>query len=306
MSEQFTDWLKSLPDDHFVTIKQFTNSFYRDEYPAINPEDPRLSQKGKVIVITGASSGIGKEGLAVAFARAGAEALFLVARSQSGLETTQKLIQSKYPHVKVVIKSMNVTDEPAVQDLFKQIKSEHGKADVLLNCAGIGTGGALAMAPFENFWQDFEVNFKGTALMSRYFIDQLGGQENGRIINVTSAAGPFVMVGTDSYGLSKLLQLQMQRYIALSNSNVFAASFQPGAILTSITRPGMERFSKDTPALAGGAAVWLASSESDFMNGRYLDATWDVTELVRRKDEIVKEGLLQMELQGDFTKGQKK
>jgi NAD(P)-dependent dehydrogenase (short-subunit alcohol dehydrogenase family) len=50
---------------------------------------------------------------------------------------------------------MNVTDEPAVQDLFKQIKSEHGKADVLLNCAGIGTGGALALAPFENFWQDF-------------------------------------------------------------------------------------------------------------------------------------------------------
>jgi NAD(P)-dependent dehydrogenase (short-subunit alcohol dehydrogenase family) len=139
--------------------------------------------------------------------------------------------------------------------------------------------------------------------MSHHFIKLLGGQENGRIINITSAAGPFVMPGTDSYGLSKLLQLQMQRYIAISNPNVFAASLQPGAILTGITKLGFERFSKDTPALAGGAAVWLASPESDFVNGRYSDATWDVTEIIQRKDEIVNNGLLRMELQGDFTKG---
>jgi len=64
-------------------------------------------------------------------------------------------------------------------------------------------------------------------------------------------------------------------------------------------------FSKDTPALAGGTAVWLASPESDFMNGRYLDANWDVTELVQRQDEIVKNGLLQMELKGKFGKERK-
>lgn len=141
--------------------------------------------------------------------------------------------------------------------------------------------------------------------MSQYFAKLLGEQDKGRIINITSAAGPFFMPGTDSYGLAKLIQVQMQRYISATHSNVFAASLQPGAILTAITKPPFVRFSKDTPALAGGAAVWLSSPESDFMNGRYLDANWDVMDLVQRQDEIVKKGLLQMELKGDFSKGQK-
>jgi len=141
--------------------------------------------------------------------------------------------------------------------------------------------------------------------MSHYFAELLGDQNKGRIINITSAAGPFFIPGTDSYGLAKLIQVQMQRYISASHPNLFTASLQPGAILTAITKPAFVRFSKDTPALAGGTAVWLASPESDFMNGRYFDANWDVTDLVRRQDEIVKDGLLQMELKGDFSKGRK-
>ena len=141
--------------------------------------------------------------------------------------------------------------------------------------------------------------------MTQYFAKLLGDQNKGRIINITSAAGPFFMPGTDSYGLAKLIQVQMQRYISASHPNIFTASLQPGAILTAITKPMIVPFSKDTPALAGGTAVWLASPESDFMNGRYLDANWDVTELVQRQDEIVKNGLLQMELKGKFGKERK-
>ena len=60
MTEALSKFLEGLPDDFFATQNLFTTSFYRDEYPAIKPEDPRLSQKGKVVVITGASSGIGQ------------------------------------------------------------------------------------------------------------------------------------------------------------------------------------------------------------------------------------------------------
>jgi len=60
MSEAFSNFLEGLPEDFFATQNLFTTKFYRDEYPAIKPEDPRLSQKGKVVVITGASSGIGQ------------------------------------------------------------------------------------------------------------------------------------------------------------------------------------------------------------------------------------------------------
>lgn len=53
--------LDDLPDDYYVKQSAFTKSLYRDIYPAINPLNEKLSQKGKVIVITGASHGIGQK-----------------------------------------------------------------------------------------------------------------------------------------------------------------------------------------------------------------------------------------------------
>jgi hypothetical protein len=52
--------LSALPDDFFITSSQFTKSTYRDEYPSINPRSPALSQAGKVVVVTGASQGLGR------------------------------------------------------------------------------------------------------------------------------------------------------------------------------------------------------------------------------------------------------
>jgi len=51
----------ALPDDFFVTSGQFTKTAYRDEYPGVDPRSPSLSQKGKVVVITGASQGLGRQ-----------------------------------------------------------------------------------------------------------------------------------------------------------------------------------------------------------------------------------------------------
>lgn len=139
--------------------------------------------------------------------------------------------------------------------------------------------------------------------MSQYFAKALGKTEKGHIINIASSFGPFMSPGTDSYALSKLIMIQMQRYITAGNPNIFAASLHPGSVRTAMTSPEWVRFSKDTPALAGGAAVWLSSEEADFMNGRYFDACWDVPELMKRKEDIIQKGLLLMELRGDFMGG---
>lgn len=55
------DNIKELPEDHYVKLFAFTKTLYRDVYPAINPENEKLSQRGKVVVITGASRGIGQK-----------------------------------------------------------------------------------------------------------------------------------------------------------------------------------------------------------------------------------------------------
>jgi hypothetical protein len=53
--------LEELPEDYYVKQSAFTKTLYRDIYPAIDPENERLSQKGKIVVITGASQGIGQK-----------------------------------------------------------------------------------------------------------------------------------------------------------------------------------------------------------------------------------------------------
>ena len=53
--------LSALPDDFFVNLGKVTKAVYRDQYPAIDPRSPALSQKGKVVIVTGASQGLGRE-----------------------------------------------------------------------------------------------------------------------------------------------------------------------------------------------------------------------------------------------------
>jgi short-subunit dehydrogenase len=133
--------------------------------------------------------------------------------------------------------------------------------------------------------------------MTQNFLKIVGESKSATIINIVSTAGTIIMPTTSSYSLSKLVQIQIQRFIGAENPNVVAVSMQPGTVLTTITKPAFVKFSKDTHALAGGTAVWLATDQAKFMNGRYTNANWSVDELMERKDEIVSKGELLMELQ---------
>lgn len=140
--------------------------------------------------------------------------------------------------------------------------------------------------------------------MTQEFLKLVGDSKSATIINVTSAAGIMTIPNTSSYSLSKLVQIQIQRFIGAENPNIFAASFHPGAVMTPITKPAFVKFSLDTPELAGGAAVWLATEKAKFMNGRYMGANWSVDDLMNREKEIVEGGLLLEELKGNFGKEQ--
>lgn len=145
---------------------------------------------------------------------------------------------------------------------------------------------------------------KGTLLMTQEFLKLVGDSRPATIINITSAAGIMTIPHTSSYSLSKLVQIQIQRFVGAENPNITAMSLHPGSVMTPITKPAFVKFSLDTHELAGGAAVWLATEKAKFMNGRYMGANWSVDDLVAREKEIVEKGLLLEELTGSFGKAQ--
>lgn len=145
-----------------------------------------------------------------------------------------------------------------------------------------------------------EVNIKGTFLMTQEFLRLVGSEKEATIINITSAAGIMTIPQTSSYSLSKLVQIQIQRFVGIENPNIVAVSLHPASVLTLLTKPAFVRFSLDTHELAGGAAVWLATEQAKFMNGRYFGANWSVDDLMEREKEIVEGGLLLEELKGKF------
>ncbi|ETS02765.1 NAD(P)-binding protein [Trichoderma reesei RUT C-30] len=297
-----SDPLQGLPDDYVIKSQAFTKELYRDVYPAIDPSNTALSQDGKVVIVTGASKGIGKKGFVRSFATAGAKAIVLIARSSKQLQETAEELSKEFPKTRFVPAACDVTDEASVKAVFEKIRSDFGSADVLVNNAGAtDEGKPLRTASIANVWNGIEVNLKGALIMTQGFLNLVGTAKQATIINITSALGFNVVPGKASYSLSKLALTHLSGYIAVENPNVRAVSLHPGTILTDITTEWLVRFSKDTPELAGGTAVWLTTKEAAFLNGRYVSANWSVEELVRREREIAEGGKLVVKHTGELA-----
>ncbi|KAL7907508.1 hypothetical protein GGI35DRAFT_470707 [Trichoderma velutinum] len=290
-----------LPEDFFVTSMQFTRDTYRDVYPGVDPTSTDLSMTGKVVVITGASQGIGGRGIAPAFAKAGAKAIILVARSEQKLNETASTLTDTNPSLQVMVAPRNITDTEAVKSLFEKINATFGHADILINNAGVmKANGTVAEIEPQQWWEEVETNGRGTYNMTTYFLKSLPHDHRGTIINLTSGMAFGVYPGNSAYSLGKLLNLQLAAYVAAENSNVTSVALHPGLVHSGTTAPAFERFALDTSELVGGVSVWLSSEKGRFMNGRYMNVNWSVDDLTRRQEEIKKEGLLQIDLTGKF------
>ncbi|EEA20531.1 hypothetical protein TMatcc_000517 [Talaromyces marneffei ATCC 18224] len=297
MDAQTINYLNSLPTDYWIQQEAFTKTLHRDEYDAIDPTSPSLSQAGKVIVVTGASQGIGKEGIVRQFARAKPKAIVIAARNADKLEETEALALGIEPTVEIVRVPTDVTSEDSVKNLFDIIQQKFGKADVLVNNAGVSVGHTTVdMMELDDYWQNFEVNVKGVLLMTKYFL-RLLGDARGSIVNISSQAAwnePEVSAG---YCLSKLAIVKLCRQMS-GRPNLTVVALHPGTIKSDIVPEFFLRFAEDTPALAGGTAVWLTTEEARFMSGRFMSANWCVKELVSRKDEIEQGGLCKVGMIG--------
>ena len=227
--------MDDLPIDHFTITGAYTPHVYRDQYPSIDPTSPALSQQGKVVIITGASRGIGALGFAPAFAKAGAKAIVLVARSTRELADTEANVRKISPTTDVLLFPASISDETAVAKLYEMIAQKYGHAEVLVNNAGLMNTQSFAAVgdlDADAWWGDFEVNIKGTMLMTRGFLKLLGKAMKGTVITMNSGAATSVQPMLSAYGISKLASLRFMEYVAAEYGNVSAVSLQPGIVKT--------------------------------------------------------------------------
>ena len=125
------------------------------------------------------------------------------------------------------------------------------------------------------------------------------------IVNFVSTNGYQVYPFMSGYSISKLGVIQLSAHIAATYpETVTCVAVNPGLTDTDLPHPAIRAagFHLNDPDLSGGTALWLAADpvRSRFLNGRMISSMWDIEELVARKDEIVRENLLTIDLRGTF------
>ncbi|OQV10275.1 hypothetical protein CLAIMM_14298 [Cladophialophora immunda] len=303
-----------LPKDYFVTSIQYTRKTFQDVYPAIDPRKSSNSLAGKIVVITGASRGIGAKGIVPSFAIAGARGLVLIARDEKKLRAIEAEVRGLNPAVETLVVALDITHVVAVEGLFLKIKEKFGRyADVLVNNAALNaatnTGGpVLHEAPLDEWWSNFEVNVKGFFILTKYFISSLPAPTTPvTIINISTSGAWLVYPIASSYCISKLAAFQWAVMVnAAYNGSVNVISIHPGMVDTDMQQDFFRDFDLDNPMLAGGVSVWAAadSERSSFLSGRIISANWDVEELLARRSEIENGNQLRVDLVGQLGKDQ--
>ncbi|KAL2807947.1 putative oxidoreductase [Aspergillus granulosus] len=289
----------------FAKAAAFTRKIHRDVYAAIDPTKSELSQTGKVVVITGATRGLGQLAFAASFARAKAKAIVLLGRSMDALAETEKIVTEINPATEVHSIVVDVVDEVGVAKGFDEIESRFGAPHVLINNAGIlGSLTPMVDADIEAWWKTQEVNVKATFLVTKAFLSKTGPNPPSptTIINMISGGAVGVPPGMSAYAISKLAVTKFTSYLQSEHPTITSVSLDPGVVATDMGHsvPFLAPFIGDTYALVGGAAVWLASGDKAFLSGRVFSANWDVEELDARKQEIVEKSLLTISYRGDF------
>jgi gluconate 5-dehydrogenase len=239
--------------------------------------------KGRVAVITGASSGLGKQ-MSRAFAGQGAD-LVLMARRVERLEELKTELEAK--GVKVLPVKCDVTNVADVKEAAKLAEETYGKVDILVNCAGSAKNAGVLDMTDEEWDFTIKTDMDSVFYVTREFGNIMKKNHYGRIINIASMYGLVgnMAMGTIAYHTSKGGVVNFTRAAAseLAKEGITVNAICPGYFDTELTHDTLTtdeftaymkgtvpigRYGKEGELNAG--AIFLASDEASYVTGVIL------------------------------------
>jgi NAD(P)-dependent dehydrogenase (short-subunit alcohol dehydrogenase family) len=273
-----------------------------------------MPMDSSVALVTGAGRGLGR-----AFAMALAEYGFKVAvtaRTETEIRTAAEDIE--HAGGRAIAVPGDVTDRHAVEHAVATTEAELGSIDLLINNAGVLTGGLMGTLDPDEWWHEMAINLRGPFLYANAVVPGMIARGRGRIINVASGAGTFAAETGAMYCVSKAALIRLSEIIALETTKHGVATFSihPGTVRTPMNLRFMESEemrrrspdiaawfkqlfaeSKDTPIdQSVQLVVALASGRYDALSGCFLSVNDDLDALLARAKEIQDEGRLRLRL----------
>lgn len=242
--------------------------------------------KGRVAVVTGASSGLGADA-ARAYADCGAD-VALLARRIDKLEAMADELTKK--GVKALAIRCDVTKEEDVAAAVKKIVDRFGRIDILLNNAGVAIGGGVDTISMDDWKRVMDVNVNSIFLMSRHVVPVMRNAGYGRIVNIASInatiADKIPAMVRHAYNTSKSAVLGLTKGMAASYGvyGITTNSIGPGLFESEMTENTlfksdefMNFYSYQNPVGRAGrkgelnsTIIYLSADESGYVNGQHI------------------------------------
>lgn len=196
--------------------------------------NPIMNVGGRVAVVTGAASGIGRA-ISLALAQRGCH-LALVDKDPAGLEETAAAVRQLKVHASCHL--LDVTDKPMVAQLPEQVMASHGRIDILVNNAGVALGGNFEQVSEADFDFVMEINFHSVVRMTRAFLPHLRGSDDAQLVNLSSLYGLVSPAGQAAYSASKFAVRGFSNALRheLDCTSVAVIVVHPGGVATSIAK----------------------------------------------------------------------
>ena len=238
---------------------------------------------GKIAIVTGGGSGLGRA-MTLRFAQDGARVIAADLNEDGAQETARLATEQGASADRVVARKLDVTDERACAALVDATLAEHGKLDVMVANAGIGTFGPIADLSLDDWRRVLDVNLTGVFLCAKYAFRAMQEAGGGVILATASVAGLEGTPNLGAYGPAKAGVIQLIKTIALEGArhNIRANALCPvwtttplvDALVANNPERGMERLRRMVPLGRLGqpedvanVAAFLVSDEASFLTG---------------------------------------